>query len=371
MTNSPIDNAENLTDVRADAAVPAESKKENKRRFACLYNRWWKKAILITVAVLLIIVLTVVSTLAILYNRGRSQLLSNSNVSMTVPDSSEIIVDIDDDGTIIYNGESYVFNESVTSILVMGVDKKTESDYVTGFKGQADAIFLVVIDTDTGKTTVVAIPRDTMAEVEVTSKGGAYSGIETHQICTAYAYGDGAEGSCEKMVTAVSRFMYGIPINTYFSMEWTAVGVLNDLVGGVTVPAYDSEWNPTGGTVTLRGQKALDYIQKRGKDINASTNRLERQVNYLKAFANKTIERMKKDITVPVKMYNTLNKHSVNTVDASRITYLATMFMNGGADLSFETVKGELKQGEKFVEMYADEQALYDMIIRLFYEKKQ
>ncbi len=364
MTNAPI---ENLTE--SDEQSKSEPN-EKKRVLAFLYNRKWKKVILITIAVLLVLCIAAASTVAILYNRGKKQLLSNSNVSMTVPDSSEIIVDIEDDGTVIYNNEKYIFNESVTAILVMGVDKKKNSDYASGFKGQADALFLVVIDTDTGKTNVVAIPRDIMTEVEVSSKDGAYSGIEVKQICTAYAYGDGAETSCEKTVTAVSRFMYGIPINTYFSMEWVAIEKFNDLVGGVTVPAYDSNWQPVDGTVTLYGKKALDYIQKRSKDVNASSNRLERQLNYLKAFASKTIEKMKKDISVPLKMYNTLNKYSVNTVDASKITYLATLFMNGGADLTFETVKGEVTEGEKFTEIYADEQALYDMVIRLFYEKK-
>ena len=369
MTNSPIEN-ENSAEQTAQNTVEQEQT-EQRRPLAFLYNRKWKKVILIVLAVLLTLCIAAVSIVTVLYHQGKKSLLSNSNVSMTVPDSSGIDVDIEDDGTVIYNGEKYVFNNSVTSILVMGIDKKKESDYVTGFKGQADAIFLVVIDTDTGKTTVVAIPRDIMAEVEVSSENGAAAGIETQQICTAFAYGDGAEKSCENMVTAGSRFMYGIPINTYFSMEWVAVEKFTDLVGGVTVPAYDSNWNPTGGTVTLSGQRALDYIQNRGTDIYASTNRLERQVNYLKAFASKSIEKMKKDISVPLKMYNTLNKYSVNTVDASKITYLATVFMDGGADLTFETVKGEVVSGEKFVEIYADEQALYDTVIRLFYEKKQ
>ncbi len=362
MTNSPIEN-----EVFVEQP---ENENKKKKPLAFLYNRRWKRVVLIIVAVLLVICIAAVSTVAILYGQGKKQLLSNSDVSMTVPDSSDITVDIEDDGTVIYNDEKYVFNESITSVLLLGVDKEKANEYLTGFKGQADAIFLAVIDTETGKTTIVAIPRDTMAEVEVSSKGGAYSGIETHQICTAYAYGDGGKKSCEKMVKAVSRLMYGIPINTYFSMEWVAIKTFNDMVGGVTVPEYDKDWKPTGNTVTLRGQKALDYIQKRGKDINASTNRLERQINYLKAFSSKTVEKMKKDITVPLKMYNTLNKHSVNTVDASRITYLASVFMNGGADLSFETVKGEITKGEKFVEIYADEQALFDMVIRLFYKKK-
>lgn len=374
MMNLPTDNnGETVTESRVNESHSADNKieKHNKTsRLRKLYDRRWKKILLGIISVLIIIVLTAVCTYSIMWNLGKKALLDNTNASIVTPNNSEILVD--DDGTVIYNGEKYIYNESVTSILVMGVDKKEESDYVTGFKGQADAIFLVVIDTSTGKTTVVSVSRDIMAEVPVRTKDGAYVGIETHQICTAYAYGDGAEKSCDNMVTAVSRLMYGIPINSYFCMDWTAITVLNDMVGGVTVPAYDSDWNPTGGTVTLSGQKALDYIQKRNREMEDSNgNRMDRQINYLKAFAEKTIKKMKSDITVPLKMYNTLNKYSTNNIDASRITFLATLFMNGGANISFEKIRGEVVQGEKFAEMYVDEDALYNMVLELFYTKQQ
>lgn len=361
--SSPIDN-----DINDNSIKSAEGK---VGPFARLTNKRWKKVIITIIAVLITIVLAAVATFSVMYHVGRNKLLSANTVSMTTPDNSEIDVDMDEDGTVIYNGTKYVFNENVTAILVMGVDKISESDYITGFKGQADALFLVVIDTETGKTTVVAIPRDIMAEVPVSTKDGRYVGIETHQICTAYAYGDGEHVSCENMVTAVSRLMYGVPINTYFSMDWSAVGVLNDMIGGVTVPEYDSQWRPTGNTVTLRGQKALDYIRQRDKNsVDANDNRVDRQINYLKSFANGTIQKMKTDLTLPLKMFNTLNKYSTNNIDASRITYLSTVFMSGGADLTFDKVKGEYTMGEKYAELYVNEQELYALAIRLFYVEK-
>ena len=101
--------------------------------------------------------------------------------------------------------------------------------------------------------------------------------------------------------------------------------------------------------------------------LESNSNRVERQVNFLKAFANKTIEQTKKDITVPLNLYNKLSKNSISTVDASKITYLATVFLNGGADLEFVTVPGKIVQGEKYAEMYADEKALYELLLDVFY----
>ena len=122
MTNSPIEN-ENSAEQTAQNTVEQEQT-EQRRPLAFLYNRKWKKVILIVLAVLLTLCIAAVSIVTVLYHQGKKSLLSNSNVSMTVPDSSGIDVDIEDDGTVIYNGEKYVFNNSVTSILVMGIDKK-------------------------------------------------------------------------------------------------------------------------------------------------------------------------------------------------------------------------------------------------------
>ena len=153
-------------------------------------------------------------------------------------------------------------------------------------------------------------------------------------------------------------------------MKWTAISALTDYVGGVTVPGYDSNWNPTGKMVTVYGKSALNYIQKRSKaTLDGNNNRMKRQIDYLKAFADKAIERTKHDITTPVKLYNRLNGYSCNNLDVNRITYLASVFINGGAKLEFVSVPGELVQGEKYAEMYVDQKALYEIVLDVFYKE--
>ena len=42
-----------------------------------------------------------------------------------------------------------------------------------------------------------------MADVDVYSESGVYSGINKEQICLAYAYGDGQHTSCENVLKSV------------------------------------------------------------------------------------------------------------------------------------------------------------------------
>jgi len=339
--------------------------KEKRKPLEFLYNRKWKRVLLVIISILLCLALIAVATFGIMWLSGRKALLDNDNQSMTAPSGYE--VDIDEDGIVRYEGKRYAYNENMTSLLIIGVD---DNERAAKTNGQADALYLLAVDTQSGKVTVIAISRDIMADVEVFSDVGNSVGIKKQQICNAYAYGVDAVDGCENTVDAVSRLLYGVPINTYFSMKWTAISVLNDYVGGVTVPGYDSNWNPTGKMVTIYGKNALDYIQKRSKaTIEGNSNRVQRQIDYLKAFADKSIERTKKDITTPVKLYNRLNKYSCNNLDATRITYLATVFINGGANLEFVNIPGKLVQGEKYVEMYVDQKALYEIVLDVFYEE--
>ena len=330
-----------------------------------LYNRRWKKVLIVIISILLCLALIAVAAFGIMWHSGRKALLDNGSQSMIAPSGYD--VDIDEDGVIRHEGKKYIYNENMTSVMIIGVD---DEERHKNANGQADALYLMAIDTQSGKVTVIAISRDIMADVNVISEEGNSVGIKKQQLCNAYAYGVDAVNGCENTVEAVSRLLYGVPINTYFSMKWTAISVLNDYVGGVTVPGYDSNWNPTGKMVTIYGKKALDYIQKRSKaTIEGNNNRVQRQVDYLKAFANKSIEKTKQDITTPLKLYNRLNKYSCNNLDATRITYLATVFINGGAKLEFVSVPGKVVQGEKYVEMYVDQKALYEIVLDVFYEE--
>lgn len=331
-----------------------------------LFDRRWKKILVSVLAVLVGVALIAAGCFSVLWFKGK-QSLKTEAPNMT---ASNLDAELDDD-VVIYKGDRYKFNPDITSLLFIGTDGKSKE--LNGKKsgyGQADALFLAAINTKIGEVSLISIPRDSMARVRVYSDEGNFIDTEQMQICLSYAYGQGGKLSCENTVEAVSNLMYGININTYFCLDWKAVSEINDMVGGVTVDEYDAKFNKTGKKVTLKGQAALDYILLRDHaNVNSSINRLDRQISYIKSFSSQIIEKTKQDISTPLSIYNKINSRSINTLDASKITYLSTVFLNGGAKLNFESITGEMVQGEKYAEFYPDEQALYELVLKVYYQK--
>ena len=122
-------------------------------------------------------------------------------------------VTYDEGRTVKYNGHTYKLNENMVSVVVMGYDR-TATDEVNGQNGQADAVMVLALDTQTGKATAIGVPRDSMVDISKVV-GGSYAGQDKMQLCLAFGYGDGAEGSAENVTTAVSRLLYNMPMSYY------------------------------------------------------------------------------------------------------------------------------------------------------------
>ena len=96
------------------------------------------------------------------------------------------------------------------------------------------------------------------------SSSGAYAGDVRTQLCMAYSYGTTNEASCLNVIKSLSKLMYGMPVNSYFSLDLEAVRVMTDAVGGVVVPEYtDDLTKPTGRNVTVSGKQAEIYVRDR------------------------------------------------------------------------------------------------------------
>lgn len=97
---------------------------------------------------------------------------------------------------------------------------------------------------------------------------------------------------------------------------------------------------------------------------------MERQKQYLMAYAVKTMEAIKKDITFPVALYGTLSKYMVTDISVDEVGYLATQILNYSFDGSnMYVLEGETTKGEEYEEFWVDEDALYRLILDVFYEK--
>ena len=343
------------------------------------YRSWWQKLLIILAwifgSLLALALIGVISFFALRYT-GIVKLTDYENLNMTAPVIDNAQVSLTNKGhTVIYNGKEYAFNEDMTSILCIGVDKY-ELGVDEGTGGQADALYMIALDTVTGKLKVIAIPRDIVTDIGIYSPQGEYLRTEKQQLCLAYAYGDGKKTSCMNTTTAVSRLFYQLPINSYYAVNVSAIPDLNDAVGGVTVRMIDDSFydtnlvrHYTGETLTLYGQDSIKYVRQREVAyLSSSTDRLNRQVNYLKSFTSKAISMTKDDLSTPITLYNIIAQNSETNLTPSTITAFATSVVtNGISQPDFVTVPGKLISTGTYAEYVVDETGLYELILDTYY----
>lgn len=282
---------------------------------------------------------------------------------------------------ITYNGKEYQYNEDVINFLCLGIDKATSiEDMKENMKsqGNSDVLMLVSLNVENGMIKVFAIPRDTMVSVKVFDTEGRYVRSETAQITTQHAYGHTEEEACELTVEAVSNLLYKVPIQRYCSINFLAVPILNDAVGGVDVDVLEymqgsyGTYQP-GDRIHLEGDMALEYIRLRDHSAEASAMlRLERQKQYLINFFQVAKEAMRGNLTLPVTIYQQLqdNQYMHTNITLADITYLVPKILD--TPLSMEDlamIPGESAQPGEYEEYHVNQQALKELVIQSFYRE--
>ena len=350
-----------------------EEKNDKKRKKKKKTPKQIIKRVIIVLAV--IIILPCVTVLG-LWLAGKSSLFGGKmNMSKDLDG-----VKVQNKGDlVIYKGHKYQYNKNITSILFMGVDREeldsTEGTAKMRAAGQADTLFLAAVNTSIGKISLVNIPRDVMTYVRTYDDNGKYYGKKIRQICLAYAYGDGKKKSCQNVSYAVSKLLYGVPVNSYISIDLSAISILNDAVGGVNVQVLGdlTSVDPAlkeGANVTLLGDQAETYVRSREfEPLDANLKRMQRQQQYVTAYAQKALQEMRSDLTLPLDLLKLVSKNSVTNLSAPKITYLATKV--SGSSFSSDNIYSidcEIKEGETgYAEYYPDETKLFEMVLKVFY----
>lgn len=336
------------------------------------HRRRWPKVVITLLCVLVALVLAAIATVAILINVGKGELLGDSNsIELDIPKT----VDNSDSGKYItYNGEKYKYNENITSVLFMGVDKRTfnEGEELIGANGDADALILLAYDVKTAKANLISISREAMVDMDAYSVDGSFVGTKNQQICLAYAYGDGKEKSCENEVDAVKKLFYNIPINSYVALDLDGIGFINDAVDGVTLTSLDTFKNfKKDEVVTLYGDNAETYVRYRDtSQLDSNNSRMQRQKQYLNAFFNQLVKETKSDLTTVVDLYNVSSPYLVTNVGVGKAAYLASSVLQGSfGDFDMQNVPGTVTQGENYAEFNIDKDAFFELFLSVYYEK--
>lgn len=275
--------------------------------------------------------------------------------------------------TLTYQGQEYPLKAHLQTVLLIGTDTLEKYEEQTeGVKrfynhNQADFLMLLALDRDAGTAQLIQLNRDTMTDVPWLDVLGDYGGTEVKQLCLAFNYGDGGMKSCKNTVDAVSGLLFDLPIDSYIQIPMTAVGPLNDLVGGVPVTieedltAVDPAFR-AGQTIRLTGSQAEKFVRAR-KNLDNDTNlaRMKRQRAYMDSFQACAREAIDTDSEFTMKLLEKLSEFLQSDMTAQQLSDLVTQLDN--ADISpIRYADGELLLGEEYYEFYPDEASLWSVV---------
>ena len=281
------------------------------------------------------------------------------------------------EGIVTYNNQRYRYNNKIRTYLFMGIDTdepvhKAE-DGISG--GQADALFLIVVDKAHEKLSLISIHRNLMTPVKMYNREGEFIGDAELQICLQHGYGDGERLSCQRTVDCVSNLFYKIPIHGYVSLNMGGIGILNDALGGVELTVMQDLNVPgrnvkltAGETKVLNGNEAYVYVRSRDTtQFDSASDRLARQEQYLNKMVPVLLKRIKRASSA-VSIYGAAEDYIYSNIDYNR---LADEISNIDYDSSegMLEIPGEVVMGEQLEEFYADDDGLYQLILDVFYDK--
>lgn len=332
-----------------------------------------RKIILGILIFVLCVIIGIVIAFVIMKNNGEKKVLNYNNLNLNLPKE----VDSEGGGNVIhYKGHTYEFNKNIATILFMGIDNNELIDNaVAGTAGQADALYLFTYDTNNGSIKVLALNRDTITDVTRYDEAGYYYDTASTQLCLAYAYGDGKKFSAQNQLTAVERLIFNIPINCYYAIDLSAIKILNDNIGGVTLtPEYTFSQFKAGETITIRGDMAENFVRSRDTSmLDDNIRRMACQRQYLEAYVRQMLSSIKKDFSIPGKLYKNAAQYTVTNINISDLFFLTPKLASNYSGLNFVTTKGKYKlvKGDEAAQFHLDKEDFFEKILDIFYKQIQ
>lgn len=273
------------------------------------------------------------------------------------------------------NDREYVSSDDIDAFLVIGKDDPKEGE--AGFNGEmADFLVLVLMDNTTKKYGFYQINRDTITYVDVLDENGNSEGAVTQQICIAHWYGQDAEMRNANTVRAASNLFGGLPIDGYYSIKMSDMGLINDAIGGVVVDIEEDMTNVDpafvkGASVLLKGDQAEKFVRAR-MSVGEGTNeeRMGRQSQYMQKAYNLIMNQLRERPEYINDLYQEL--HGIVETDSGSkdLSSIADRMINyeseGIIRLQGEsTIGNNLPDGLDHAEFYPDGQSIVDCLSKV------
>lgn len=275
--------------------------------------------------------------------------------------------------TLTYEGQEYPMKENLQTVLLIGTDSVDPYDEETAGYGvkynwnQADFMVLLVLDTDGNKAQLIQLNRDTITPVPQRDMLGRYTETTDMHLALSFNYGDGGAMSCKNTVQAASMLLFDAPIDHYIQIPMSAIGVLNDLVGGVPVTIQEdlTAADPAfteGSTIHLTGAQAERFVRAR-MELENDTNlaRMARQRQYMDSFQAQARKAINTDSNFVMKLLEKLSAYLQSDMTAQQLSELVTR-LDQGEIAPIRAAEGELKLGEEYYEFYVDKASLWELV---------
>lgn len=279
--------------------------------------------------------------------------------------------------TITVDGVDYFPRQDISVYLIVGLDteeKLVSSEFFRNDR-DADVVMLLIMDHNQKKYDILTLNRDTMVSMPRLGISGGTAGTVTQQLTLAYTYGSGMADSCENISNVVSGFLLDANIDHYLTMSMSAIAILNDGIGGVTVNVTDdfSQVDPTitMGQVTLKGEQAIHFLRARqnvGNQLNVS--RMERHKEYMNGFMNAYLNSEKDTASDVLALYNALMPYTLTDCSDKDLSLLLRNLKSYEFG-QYYTPQGENVRGDRYYEFYADEADVTRLSLELFYTRKE
>lgn len=201
---------------------------------------------------------------------------------------------------------------------------------------------------------------------------GNYSGQQKMQICLQYTYGSSSEESSQLVAQCVSRVLSVIPIDYYFTLNVKGVGPLADVIGGVKVTPVKSveKYGIFEGEETiLNGRRAQECVQYRDCHVDISTlERQERQLPFIKAFANQGLTAASGYPAKLISLYPTALQYTWTNLGIEEFSYMASiMAKHCASDFEIRTLEGEFSSQNGHAVLYFDQDGVTQTVLEVFY----
>lgn len=225
---------------------------------------------------------------------------------------------------------SDIRNKKPFAVLLLGVDTGA---YGRLDKGNSDTMIVAVVNPKQKTTTMVSIPRDTVAQLIGTKS------FNMQKINAAYNV-----GGSDMAINTVKK-LTNVPIKYYMTINMGALEKVVDAVGGidVDVPFSFSDSHTGGqhftkGKMHLNGEYALAYSRMRHEDPQGDYGRQKRQQQVIKAILKKAISFH--SLTNFTKLLKTVSSNIKTNLTFSDMTSIFTNYRQAAGKITSGTLQG-------------------------------